>query len=63
MAYRGYSNSDDISPDEVGIKLDADALTKFLTNPKNELHDFINPQLIFAHGRSLGGAVAIYMTE
>ena len=26
MAYRGYSYSDDVAPDEVGLKKDADAI-------------------------------------
>ena len=61
VAYRGYSHSDDVPPNEVGIKKDADALAKFLKNPVG-IEEHVNQQLIFAHGRSLGGAVAIYMT-
>ena len=67
MAYRGYSYSDPVKPTEEGLKKDADALVSFLKDPDNsrhpELAKHINPQLIFAHGRSLGGAVAIYMTN
>jgi hypothetical protein len=37
VAYRGYSNSDDVAPDEEGIKKDADALAKFLQDPNNGL--------------------------
>ena len=61
MAYRGYSYSDDVPPDEKGLKLDADAVMKFLEDPGDDYAPHINRQLIFAHGRSLGGAVAIYM--
>lgn len=59
MAYRGYSYSDAVDPDEQGLKRDADAILKFLEEPGDEY--VINRQLIFAHGRSLGGAVAMYM--
>lgn len=63
MAYRGYSYSQDVSPSEEGLKKDADAIIGFLKDPAAfdpEIAPNINPQLIFGHGRSLGGAVAIY---
>lgn len=41
VAYRGYSESDDISPNEVGLKKDADALVEFLKNPLG-LEEYIN---------------------
>ena len=41
MAYRGYSNSDDVAPNEEGIKKDADALVKFLRNPEG-IEEFVN---------------------
>jgi len=30
MAYRGYSDSDQVKPSEKGLKKDADAINKFL---------------------------------
>lgn len=66
MAYRGYSYSQDVVPSEAGLKKDADAMVQFLRNPEQfdeEIAEHINPQLIFAHGRSLGGAVAIYVAQ
>ena len=66
MAYRGYSYSDPVDPDEEGIKKDADAIIEFLRDPAKVDKSFakiIHPKLIFAHGRSLGGAVAAYMVS
>ena len=65
MAYRGFSDSDG-SPTEEGLKLDADAILSFLEKPKDyhqEIAQKIHEDLIFAHGRSLGGAVAIHMAS
>jgi hypothetical protein len=42
MAYRGYSYSDEVSPDEEGLKRDADAIIKFLENPGDEYSQIIN---------------------
>ena len=33
MAYRGYSYSDIVLPDEQGLKKDADAIIEFLKRP------------------------------
>lgn len=67
MAYRGYSYSDAVPPDEAGLKRDANAILKFLNDPSGSGHthlaEHINRSLIFAHGRSLGAAVAIYMAH
>ena len=67
MAYRGYSYSDAVSPTEEGLKIDADAILKFLSDPANSPHpkmaQHIHRELIFLQGRSLGGAVAIYMAN
>jgi len=55
-----------VSPTEEGLKKDADAIIDFLANPAQhdeEIAEHINKQLIFGHGRSLGGAVTIYMVE
>lgn len=67
MAYRGYSYSDPVDPSEEGLKKDADAILELLSDPAASGHPklakYINKQLIFAQGRSLGGAVAIYMVN
>ena len=66
MAYRGYSYSDQVKPTEEGLKKDVDAICDFLTNPAQhdeEIAEHINKDLIFGHGRSLGGAVTIHMVE
>lgn len=66
MAYRGYSYSEKAVVNEQGLKKDAEAVIKFINDPgaiDAEIAKAINPQLIFAHGRSLGGAVAIYMAS
>jgi len=66
MAYRGYSYSDKAVVNEVGLKRDAEAIVRFVQDPGSidtEIAAAINQQLIFAHGRSLGGAAAIYMSS
>lgn len=62
MAYRGYSESDG-SPTEAGLKLDSEAILRFLEQPDKDIAPMINQDLIFAHGRSLGGAVAVHMAS
>lgn len=55
VAYRGYSNSEG-APTEKGIKMDSIAiLSHVLNNISN-----IDRTKVYLHGRSLGGAVAIY---
>ena len=66
MAYRGYSYSDKVVVNEVGLKMDVEAIVEFIRDTGSmdaEIAAAINPQLIFAHGRSLGGAAAIYMSS
>ena len=66
VSYRGYSDSDPIAPNEAGLMKDADAIADFLINESSnhpEIKKLINRDLIFGHGRSLGGATAIYMAE
>ena len=60
MAYRGYSESDG-TPNEAGLKKDADAIIEFLKKPPAAYREMFDPDLLFLQGRSLGGAVAIYM--
>jgi len=66
MAYRGFSYSDQVPPTEEGLKKDVDAIADFLANPAKhdeEIAQHINKDLIFGHGRSMGGAVIIHMVE
>jgi fermentation-respiration switch protein FrsA (DUF1100 family) len=52
--YRGYGNSQDVAPDEEGLKLDGYAAMEWLME-----RDDIDKGKIFVFGRSLGGAVAV----
>ena len=65
IANRGYSDSDDNLPDESGLYKDANAIAKFLKNPKKsnhpELAKYIDKDLIFGFGRGFGGTSVIYM--
>ncbi|CAD8059663.1 unnamed protein product [Paramecium sonneborni] len=54
VAYRGYTYSTG-TPHQEGIQKDAEAITNYVFNNLN-----IDKQKIYAHGRSLGGAVATY---
>lgn len=55
-SYRGYGHSTG-SATEKGLKLDADAVMKFIAS-----HKQLSQSSIITYGRSLGGAVAIYIT-
>lgn len=57
VEYRGYGDSDSVSPNEAGLQLDAIAALEFCRN-----HTKLGPQL-FVFGRSLGGAVAFYLAD
>ena len=65
MAYRGYSDSDDVQINEEGIKKDANAIIRFLNDVGSSefphLATHVNKKLIILQGRGLGGAVAAYM--
>ena len=54
VGYRGYSNSDGF-PSEKGLMDDGHAIMDYIFNQKD-----IDQNQIYVHGRSLGGAVAIY---
>jgi len=54
VAYRGYSNSEG-EPTEKGIMADSRAILRYIFNRSD-----IDTSRVFLHGRSLGGAVAIY---
>ena len=56
-SYRGYGHSTG-HPHEAGLKLDADAVMDFIAS-----HKQLSQSSIITYGRSLGGAVAIYITS
>ncbi|SCU84291.1 LAME_0C08922g1_1 [Lachancea meyersii CBS 8951] len=56
-SYRGYGFSEG-SPSEVGLKIDADAIMKFLQEDS-----FYKTQKLILYGRSLGGANAVYIAR
>ena len=58
VEYRGYGDSDDCTPSEAGLKLDAEAALHFIRT-----HTKVDPNRIFAFGRSLGGAVAFHLAR
>mmetsp|Transcript_31554 Transcript_31554/g.65018 ORF Transcript_31554/g.65018 Transcript_31554/m.65018 type:complete len:522 (-) Transcript_31554:92-1657(-) len=66
--YRGYGDSDDAKVDERGLKLDAEAVLRYIHGPrgtggsKNHL-PHVDRNRIFVFGRSLGGAVAFHMAH
>jgi fermentation-respiration switch protein FrsA (DUF1100 family) len=56
-SYRGYGHSTG-SPTEKGLKKDADAVMNFISS-----HRQLSQSSIITYGRSLGGAIAIYITS
>lgn len=56
-SYRGYGHSTG-SPSEAGLKKDADSVMKYIAN-----HRQLSQSSIIPYGRSLGGAVAIYIAS
>ncbi|EGW33693.1 uncharacterized protein SPAPADRAFT_134437 [Spathaspora passalidarum NRRL Y-27907] len=56
-SYRGYGNSTG-TPSEKGLKIDADCVMEYLKSDKQ-----YSSSKIVLYGRSLGGAVAIYIAE
>ena len=59
VGYRGYGYSQG-TPSEEGIMLDAEAVINYVFN---DLADEINTEDVYIFGRSLGGAVGIYIVE
>jgi pimeloyl-ACP methyl ester carboxylesterase len=57
VSYRGYGRSEG-EPDEKGIKMDADAVISHLSARKD-----IDSKRIIILGRSLGGAVGVYVAS
>jgi fermentation-respiration switch protein FrsA (DUF1100 family) len=56
-SYRGYGESTGFST-ETGLKIDADTIMKFILE-----HEQLSSSVITLYGRSLGGAVAIYIAS
>ncbi|GMG24326.1 unnamed protein product [Ambrosiozyma monospora] len=55
-SYRGYGHSTG-KPSEIGLKIDADTVAAYIRS-----HKQLSNSSIIPYGRSLGGAVAIYIT-
>ncbi|EFC36651.1 hypothetical protein NAEGRDRAFT_59950 [Naegleria gruberi] len=58
VEYRGYGKSTG-EPSEEGLKNDAETAIRYLLEKRSD----INPNNIFIFGRSLGGAVSIYLAS
>jgi pimeloyl-ACP methyl ester carboxylesterase len=58
VEYRGYGDSDSVTPSEAGLKLDAEAALEFILK-----HPKIDASKVFLFGRSLGGAVAMHLAQ
>jgi len=56
-SYRGYGHSTG-TPSEKGLKLDADAVVKYIENSEQ-----LSKSSVVCYGRSIGGAVAIYIAS
>jgi len=62
IGYRGYGYSEG-EPTEQGIMLDAEAILNYVYDEKSELIDYIDVNNLYIFGRSLGGAVAMYICD
>lgn len=60
VAYRGYSDSEGV-PSEEGLQLDAQAIMEYAVSLKAKALAEGNIKDIYVLGRSLGGAVSIYI--
>lgn len=58
VEYRGYGDSDNVTPNEAGLKIDAEAALRFVHD-----HVLLDSSQIFIFGRSLGGAVAFHLAQ
>ncbi|KAL7469353.1 hypothetical protein ACHAXS_009618 [Conticribra weissflogii] len=72
--YRGYGDSDDAKVDERGLKLDAEAVLRYIHNHNHNRNNdgsgrskghlpHVERNRVFVFGRSLGGAVAFHMAH
>jgi len=60
VEYRGYGDSDGVTPNEKGLKLDAEAAWNYAHT--NSMRG-VDPTKLFVFGRSLGGAVAFHLAQ
>jgi len=60
VEYRGYGESDNVPPNEEGLKLDAQAAISYASS-LHPIRGQIDPSRIYVFGRSLGGAVAFHL--
>lgn len=58
VEYRGYGDSDDVSPTEAGLRLDAEAALHWALS-----NTALDTSRLFLFGRSLGGAVAFHLAD
>lgn len=63
VEYRGYGDSDDATPSEEGLKLDAEAALRFAHDETGAHARHVDRTRIFAFGRSLGGAVTFHLAQ
>jgi fermentation-respiration switch protein FrsA (DUF1100 family) len=65
VEYRGYGDSDDVKPNEKGLKLDSEAAYNYLLTQSSSMDINVNidPNNIYIFGRSLGGAVAFHLAN
>jgi alpha-beta hydrolase superfamily lysophospholipase len=59
MSYRGYGYSEG-TPTEKGLMLDSEAIVRYTFE---KIREDINVNDVYIFGRSLGGAVGIYVTD
>lgn len=63
LSYRGYGESEG-EPNEEGIKIDADTVMEYIISQANSDNNYlIDLNKLFIFGRSMGGAVAAYITH
>jgi fermentation-respiration switch protein FrsA (DUF1100 family) len=63
VGYRGYGYSEGV-PTEEGLMIDAEAIIEYVFNKENtEISNYIDKSNVYIFGRSLGGAVSIYVSE
>lgn len=62
VEYRGYGDSDDAVINEKGLKLDAEAVLRYVHDASNNMSN-VDVKKLFVFGRSLGGAVAFHLAK
>ncbi len=63
VGYRGYGYSEG-TPTEEGLMIDSEAILDFILNKRDsEVSKYVNVNNVYVFGRSLGGAVALYIVD